>query len=67
MDRPHIILWSTLTGKPQWERLTMRPRHKWKDNIKNDFREMVCKDMNQIELAQIEQDILRDLGRNGSC
>jgi hypothetical protein len=67
MERPHIIVGSTLTGEPRWERLTMRHKYKWEDNIKTDFREMVCKDMNQIELVQTERDILKDLGRNGSC
>ena len=39
-------------GKPEGKRPLGRPRRKWEDNIKMDLQEVVCGDMDWIELAQ---------------
>jgi hypothetical protein len=41
-----------LVGKPEEKRPLGRPRHRWVDNIKIDFREIVWDDMDWIDLAQ---------------
>jgi len=41
-----------LVGRPDWRKPLGRPRHRWKDNIKIDFQEVGCGDMDWIELAQ---------------
>jgi hypothetical protein len=33
--------YNILVGKPERKRLLGRPRHKWKDNIRMDLREIV--------------------------
>jgi len=49
-----------LVGKPEGKRPLGRPRRKWEDNIKMDLQEVVCGDMDWIELAQ-DRDRLRAL------
>jgi hypothetical protein len=39
-------------GKPEEKRLLERPRHRWEDNIKLDFREIEWDCMDCIGLAQ---------------
>jgi len=39
-------------GKPERKGPLGRPRHRWEDNIKMDFQEVVCGVMDWIELAQ---------------
>jgi len=39
-------------GKPDGKRILGRPRHRWKDNIKMDFQELVFGGMDCIELGQ---------------
>jgi hypothetical protein len=41
-----------LVGKPDGKRSLKRPRHRWVDNIKIDFREIEWDGMDWIELAQ---------------
>jgi hypothetical protein len=41
-----------LVGKPEGKKPHGRPRRKWKDNIKMDLQEVVCEDMDWMELAQ---------------
>jgi hypothetical protein len=41
-----------VVGKPEEKRPLGRPRHRWVDNIKMDFREIEWDGMNWIELAQ---------------
>jgi len=41
-----------LVGKPEGKRLLGRPRHRCKDNIKMDLREVGCWVMERIKLAQ---------------
>jgi len=41
-----------LVGKPEGNRPLERPRSRWEDNIKKDFHEVGCGDMDWIELAQ---------------
>jgi hypothetical protein len=45
-------IYRVLVGKPEGNRPLWRPRHRWEDNIKMDFREVECGGMNKIELAQ---------------
>jgi hypothetical protein len=45
-------VYSVLVEKPEERRPLRRPRHRWEDNIKADFQEMVCGVMDWIELAQ---------------
>ena len=39
-------------GKLEGKRPLGRPRHRWEDNIKMDFQEVECGDMDWIKLAQ---------------
>jgi hypothetical protein len=41
-----------LVGKPERRRPLGRPRHRWVDNIKIDFREIEWGDVDWIDLAQ---------------
>jgi len=45
-------VYSVLVGKPEGKRSLGRPRRRWEDNIKMDFREVGCGGMDSIELAQ---------------
>ena len=40
------------SGGTEGKRPLWRPRHRWEDNIKMNLQEMVCGDMDWIELAQ---------------
>jgi hypothetical protein len=40
-----------LVGKPDGKRPLGRPRRRWEDNIKMEFQEVGCGNMNWIELA----------------
>ena len=39
-------------GKPDVKRPLGRPTRRWEDNIKMDLQELVCGDVDWIELAQ---------------
>jgi len=39
-------------GEPEGKRPFGRPRRRWEDNIKKDIQEVVCGDMDWIEVAQ---------------
>jgi hypothetical protein len=41
-----------LVGRPEGKRLLGRPRRRWEDNIKMDFREIGIDGVNWIRLAQ---------------
>jgi len=41
-----------LVGIPERNRPLWRPRYRWEDNIKMDFQEVGCGDMEWIDLAQ---------------
>jgi hypothetical protein len=45
-------VYRVLVGRPKGERLLGRPRHRWKDNIKMDFREIGINGANWIQLNQ---------------
>ena len=45
------VYW-VLAGKPDGKRQLGRPRHRWGDNLKMDFLEVVYGGMDWIELAQ---------------
>ena len=45
-------VYRVLVGKPEGRRQLRRPRRRWEDNIKMDFQEVGCGDMNWIELTQ---------------
>jgi hypothetical protein len=49
-----------LVGKPEGRRPLGRPRLRWEDNIKMDFRKMGFWDVDWIDLAQ-DRDKWRDL------
>jgi hypothetical protein len=44
--------YNILVGKPEGRRPLGRPRRRWEDNIKRDFREIGFGDVDQIHLAQ---------------
>jgi hypothetical protein len=41
-----------LVGKPEVKRPLGRPRRRWEDNIKMDFREVGCGGIDWIDLAK---------------
>jgi hypothetical protein len=41
-----------LVGKPEGKRPLGRPRRRWVENVKMDFREIGCCGMDSIDLAQ---------------
>jgi len=45
-------IYRVLVGKPQVKRPLGRPRHIREDNIKLDFQEVGCGDVDSIELGQ---------------
>jgi hypothetical protein len=45
-------LYRILVGKPEGKRQLERPRHRWEDNIKLDFREIGWGGMDWIDLAE---------------
>ena len=49
-------------GKPESKRPLGRPRRRWEDNIKMDFREMGCDPRDWIHLAE-DRDQWRDYVR----
>jgi hypothetical protein len=44
--------YEVLLGKPEGKRPHGRPRHRWEDNIKMDFREIVFEGIGWMHLAQ---------------
>ena len=45
-------IYRVLVGKPEGKRLLGRPRHRWKDNIKADLKEIGSECVGCIYLAQ---------------
>jgi hypothetical protein len=45
-------VYRVLVGRPEDKRALGRPRHRWEDNIKMDFREIGIDGANWIQLAQ---------------
>jgi hypothetical protein len=45
-------VYRVLLGKPERKRPLERPRRRWEDNIKMDYQDTGCGDMDWIELAQ---------------
>ena len=45
-------VYRVLVGKPEGKRPLGRPRRRWDDNIKMDFQEVECGNVDCIELAQ---------------
>ena len=45
-------IYRVLGGKPEGKRTLGRPGRRWEDNIKMDFQEVGCREMDWIELAQ---------------
>jgi hypothetical protein len=45
-------MYKVLVGKPEGKRPLGRPRRRWKDDIKMDFKEVGCGGMDWIGLAQ---------------
>jgi hypothetical protein len=41
-----------LVGNPEGKKPPGRPRRRWKDNFKANFKEIVCEDMDWIHLAE---------------
>jgi len=46
------VVYRVLVVKPEEKRPLGRLRRRWEDNIKMDLQEVVCEDMDWIELAQ---------------
>jgi len=47
-----IGAYRVLVGKPEGERPLGRPRRRWEDNIRMDLQELICEDMDWIDVAQ---------------
>jgi len=45
-------IFRVLMGKPEGKRPLGRPKHRWKDNIKMDLKEVGCGGMDWIKLTQ---------------
>ena len=45
-------VYRVLVAKPEGRRPLGRPRHRWEDNIRMDFREVGCGYVDWMELAQ---------------
>ena len=45
-------LYGVLVGKPEGKRPLGRPRRRWEDNIRMELQEVVCRDMDCIDVAQ---------------
>jgi len=45
-------VYRVLVGKPEGKRPIVRPRRRWKDNIKMNLQDVGCGGMDLIELAQ---------------
>jgi hypothetical protein len=45
-------LYRVLVGKPEGKRPLGRPRPRWENNIKMEFKEVGCGGMDWIEMAQ---------------
>ena len=45
-------VYRVLVGKPEGNRLLVRPRRRWVDNIRTDIQELGCGYMDRIALAQ---------------
>jgi hypothetical protein len=45
-------IYRVLVGKPEGKRQLGRHRRRWEDNIRMDFQEVLCEDMEWNELAQ---------------
>jgi hypothetical protein len=46
-------VYNILIGKPEGMRPLGRPRHWWKDNMRIDLRETMCKGVDWMYLAQV--------------
>jgi hypothetical protein len=53
-------VYRVLVGKPEGKRWLGKPRHIWEDNIKKDLKEVTCRGIDQIDLAQ-DEDRWREL------
>jgi hypothetical protein len=49
-DRRRV--YRVLLGKPEGKRPLWRPRHRFEDNIKIEFQEVGCGDMEWVEVVQ---------------
>ena len=45
-------MYRVLVGKPEGRRPLVRPRRRWEDNIRMDLREVECRCVDWMELAQ---------------
>jgi hypothetical protein len=45
-------VYKVLVGKPEGKRLLVRPRRRWEDGIRMDFREIVWGSVEWIKLAR---------------
>jgi len=45
-------VYRVLVGKPERKRPLGKPRHRWKNNVKEDLQDVGYRGMNWIELAQ---------------
>jgi hypothetical protein len=52
MEGEKTNAYKDLTGKPEQTTLIVRPRDRWKGNVKMDLKETGCDDMDWIHLAQ---------------
>jgi hypothetical protein len=50
-----------LIGKPEGEGPLVRPRSRWKDNIRVDIKEIVCEIVNCVHMAQGRVQCLADV------
>jgi hypothetical protein len=45
-------VYNSLVGNPEGKRPLRRPRHRWKDNIRTDLREIGWEDVDWVHLDQ---------------
>jgi hypothetical protein len=52
----------SLIGKPEGEGLLVRPRSRWKDDIRVDVKKPVCEIVDSVHMAQSRLQCLADVG-----
>jgi hypothetical protein len=50
-------VYKILVGKPEGKKASVRPRDRWEENIRTDLKEIGCKGVDWIHLAQDQESV----------